>query len=75
MAKRVYHRSGTVRWLDDERYVHRVDGPASVWDDGTQWWFRHGRAHFAYGPAILYASGSLAWYEDGFRLRRRKPYG
>ena len=75
MAKRRYYRIGTVRWLDDEGCSHRLDGPAAVWPDGSQYWFNHGRYHFAHGPAYLYASGSLLWYEDGELLRRRKPYG
>ena len=75
MAKRWYHRSGTVRWLDDKGHFHRVDGPASVWPDGTQPWFSHGRFHFAHGPAILYADGLLVWYEDGKWLRERESYG
>ena len=72
MAKRRYNRSGVVRWLNDEGRAHRLDGPASVWSDGGQFWCRHGRFHFAHGPSILYASGSLRWYEDG---QRRYPYG
>ena len=72
MAKRRYDRSSTVRWIDDEGFYHREDGPAVVWDDGEQYWARRGRSHFAYGPSILYADGTLAWCEDG---RERYPYG
>ena len=75
MAKRVYHRNGTVRWLDDKGRSHREDGPATVWPHGTQYWLRHGRAHFAHGPADLYYDGTLRWYEDGRHLRWRDPYG
>ena len=75
MAKRRYYRNGMVRWDDDEGHFHRAGGPALVWPDGTQWWLRHGRDHFAYGPADLYANGWLGWYEDDQLLRRREPYG
>ena len=75
MAKRRYDRDGSVRWIDDEGQSHREDGPASVYADGGQFWWRHGRFHFVHGPAILYADGRLAWYEDDKYLRRRKPYG
>ena len=75
MAKRRYYRSGIVRWYDDERYTHREDGPAVVWSDGRQFWWRHGRSHFAHGPADLWPSGTLRWLEDGRYLREREPYG
>ena len=75
MAKRVYSRSGVVKWLDDEGRVHHEDGPAIVWPHGTQWWYRHGGYHFAHGPADLYVDGSLVWYEKSRKLRERDPYG
>ena len=75
MAKRRYYRSGIVRWLDDERYVHREDGPAEVYAHGTQYWSRHGRFHFAYGPASVWHDGEQWWYEDSNLLRGREPYG
>ena len=75
MAKREYHRDGVVRWLDDEDWSHRLDGPAEVWNDGEQFWYRHGLPHFSHGPAILYVDGTLLWYEDSKHLRWRKPYG
>ena len=75
MAKRRYNRDGWIQWIDDEGLLHRVDGPAWVWPDGTQYWFNHDRDHFVHGPSDLYADGRLAWYEDGEYLRERDPYG
>ena len=75
MAKREYDRYGTVRWLDDEGQSHREDGPASVWPEGSQYWYRHGGYHFAHGPADLYADGRLVWYDKGELLRWRELYG
>ena len=75
MAKRRYYRNGWVHWLDDEGRRHRLDGPAEVWADSSQWWYRRDRFHFAHGPADLWPSGSMAWYEDGQFLRRSDPYG
>ena len=76
MAKREYFRDGLVQWLNDKGHVHREDGPAEVWNDGEQYWYRHGRSHFAHGPADLWADGRMAWFEDSKLLRmRREPYG
>ena len=75
MAKRWYDRYGSVQWLDDEGRSHREDGPAAVWLDGTQYWYRRGRYHFAHGPADLWYDGLLRWYKDDRLLRERDPYG
>ena len=76
MAKRAYYRNGVVIWFDDKGCYHRENGPAAaVWDDGSRWWCRHGRLHFAHGPAILNADGTVRWYEDDRYLRGREPYG
>ena len=64
-----------VLWLDDKGHFHREDGPAVVWPNGGQFWFRHGQDHFAYGPSDLCYDGTLVWYEDGDPLRERGPYG
>ena len=75
MAKRWYSRDGVVIWLDDKGRSHREDGPAEVWDDGSLVWCRHGDFHFAHGPSVLYADGTVRWYEDDKYLRGRDPYG
>ena len=75
MAKREYSRTGLVRWYDDEGFYHREDGPAAVWSDGRQLWYRRGRSHFAHGPSDLWSDGTLRWYEDGWRPRGRGLYG
>ena len=75
MAKRMYRRDGLVRWIDDEGYAHREDGPASVWPEDTQWRFHHGWFHFAHGPAAVWPDGLMGWYEDNKLLRWREPYG
>jgi len=31
--------------------LHRIDGPARIWSDGTQVWFYKGRKHRTDGPA------------------------
>ena len=75
MAKRRYRRVGMVLWFDDKGRLHREDGPASIWPDGTQYWYRRGRDHFAHGPSDLWADGLVRWYEDNKYLREREPYG
>ena len=35
--------------------MHRVNGPASIWDDESKWvWWLRGRWHRYYGPCSSY---------------------
>ena len=44
--------------------IHRVDGPAIEYTDGTKHWYRHGKRHRENGPAVELASGEKYWYFD-----------
>ena len=45
--------------------LHRVDGPAAEYADGTKEWYLHGELHRQDGPAIEYADGTKYWYLHG----------
>ena len=49
--------------------LHREDGPAVEYKNGTKKWYREGRVHRDGGPAVEYADGYKAWYREG-RLHR-----
>lgn len=34
---------GNKYWYDKNGMLHREDGPAIVYIDGTYWWFIHGK--------------------------------
>jgi hypothetical protein len=60
-------------WTDgrgwpESRRLHRVDGPAIVWADGTQEWWVEGQLHRVDGPAIIYADGDQVWCSRSARL-------
>lgn len=42
--------------------LHRVDGPAVEWADGSRKWYLDGELHREDGPAIEWANGSKLWY-------------
>ena len=50
------------RSLNDK--LHRIDGPACEYADGTKEWFLNGEQHRVDGPAIEYASGSKYWFQN-----------
>ena len=53
--------------------LHREDGPAIEYVDGSKEWYLNGKLHRSDGPAIEWASGSKEWYVDGKRHRLDGP--
>lgn len=49
-------------------HLHRLDGPAVVWDDGTQLWFFEGKLHRDGGPAVHGGPGRSEHWREGVRL-------
>ncbi|MGY6496641.1 MAG: hypothetical protein ACXIUP_00270 [Microcella sp.] len=48
--------------------LHRLDGPAASWADGTRLHYAHGRLHRAGGePAVYGGKGAPEWWVDGVR--------
>ena len=45
--------------------LHREDGPAMEWKDGTKIWYLNGKRHREDGPACELANGSKSWYLNG----------
>jgi len=54
-------------WLNG--ILHRDDGPACEWADGSRWWYRNGLRHRQGGPACEEADGRKEWYVND-RLHR-----
>ena len=56
--------NGNRRWyLNGE--LHRIDGPACEYVDGTKYWWLNGELHRIDGPAVEYADGYKSWYLNG----------
>ena len=50
---------------NEEGQLHRENGPAIEYADGTKVWYYHGKLHREDGPAIESANGSKVWfYQD-----------
>ena len=50
-------------YKDKEKTIlHREDGPAIEYFNGTNSWWLNGKLHRMDGPAIEYANGSKVWY-------------
>ena len=53
--------------------LHREDGPAIEYIDGSKEWGVNGKCHRTDGPAIEYTTGTKAWYLNGNRHRTDGP--
>ena len=52
-------------YKEGTKILHREDGPAVEWADGTKSWYRDGKRHREDGPAVEAADGSKWWYLNG----------
>ena len=63
----------TVYYSDREMTkLHRTDGPAIEYSDGTKEWWLDGKLHRTDGPAIEYSGGIKSWYVNGKRMTEKE---
>ena len=55
--------------------LHRLDGPAVEWADGSKAWWVDGKRHRLDGPAYEYADGHKSWWVDGVFIIEINPSG
>ena len=53
--------------------LHREDGPARIWADGSQYWYLNDQLHREDGPAVIEADGSQEWWVTGELHREDGP--
>jgi len=46
------------------KILHRLDGPAAEWSDGSKLWYVDGKKHRLDGPAIIWSTGDKEWFVD-----------
>ena len=59
-----------VIWNLDNK-LHREDGPAVTYRDGTQEWWLNDKLHREDGPAVIWADGTKQWYLNGQEYTER----
>ena len=52
-------------WRNEAGEVHREDGPAVEYTDGTKFWYVNGNLHRLDGPAVEWSNGDKLWYVNG----------
>jgi hypothetical protein len=60
-------------WRNENRQLHREDGPAVELVDGTRGWYINDKIHRVDGPAIEAADGTRSWWNNGNLHRTDGP--
>ena len=55
-------------------YLHREDGPAIEYTNGSKEWFINGKFHREDGPARIYSNGYKEWWLNGTRYTEEDYY-
>ena len=64
---------GTKEWINEKGELHREDGPAREFVNGTKVWYINGLRHRKDGPAIEHGDGYRVWYLHGKCHREDGP--
>jgi hypothetical protein len=59
---------GTRRYYNSAGQLHRTNGPAVEWSDGTKSWYQYDIRHRTDGAAIEYANGYKRWFIHGVEM-------
>ena len=56
--------SGTRWYHNAAELLHRDEGPAIEYADGSKCWFQNGLLHRIVGPAVEYSNGDKEWWQN-----------
>ena len=56
---------GTREFYNSDGQLHRTNGPAIEYANGTKYWYQNGVCHRTDGPAVEWDSGGKSWFIDG----------
>ena len=59
------NENGDKYWRNKKDKLHRIDGPAIEYVEGTNQWYQNGVLHRIDGPAIECSDGRKEWYQMG----------
>jgi hypothetical protein len=63
--KPIINEYGTQRWYSIKNQLHKKNGPAVIYANGTQEWWINERRHRIDGPAYIRSDGYQEWYRNG----------
>lgn len=65
--------TGAARYTDINGCLHREDGPAITFEDGSEEWYIHGKLHREGGPATTQKYGLCEWWQHDRRHNASGP--
>ena len=65
--------TGTKTCRNAQGQLHRLDGPAVEWRNGSKEWWVDGFRHRSDGPSLVYNDGHMEWHLRGMRHREDGP--
>lgn len=57
-------------WRNDYGKLHRLDGPAIEFSDGSKFWYKNGQRHREDGPAVECNNGYKAWMINNIEYKK-----
>jgi len=66
------YKVSSIRYYLDGK-LHRTDGPAIEFVNGTKMWYQNGKYHRVEGPATEYSGNNKHWYQHGKLHRNDGP--
>ena len=64
---------GNIFYFNELVQLHREDGPAIEYADGSKAWYINDKRHREDGPAVEYADGGKEWWINDKRHREDGP--
>jgi 3-methyladenine DNA glycosylase Mpg len=68
MVKLEVDEAGTKYWINENDELHREDGPAVEYMDGSKYWCINGKCHREDGPAAILIGICTSWYYNDERI-------
>ena len=69
---KLYVEFERVRWKNGKGLLHRDDGPAIVYSNGSKGWLKNGNLHREDGPACEHSDGTKYWYLNGNKYTEKE---
>jgi hypothetical protein len=54
--------------------IHKLDGPAIEYRDGTKYWYQNGMRHRVDGPAVEFDNGEKYWYLRDINFHNKEAF-
>ncbi len=62
--------NGVIIYRDKFNKIHQDFGPAVIYPNGTQLWYKNDRLHRNNGPAAIYPNGTQSWCKNNRYYRK-----